>query len=504
MKNLYASILTSSFFDKNYIKNKKSLTQISNMTGAYRSTVKRYALSNGIKLRTLKEQAAIFSTGGSWKHDDLLTKKFFVRNYIRLKKSIKDISLETGIERSVIRRYMTKLEIPRRACHDQMHISHPPKEFKLTKDCMAFFDGLLLGDGSIPLRKGGNPRCYTQGCKHAEYLNYIISRAKKYGITFSPVLTRWRVDDRCKNKGFLESFLQSHSFETFEKIRKRWYDAKGVKHVPKDVLFNKDSLLQFYLGDGNFYREIKLCTDGFSLEEINFLQNLFDNCLKITTRVVKNGNNYEIVIKKSDTRKFLSYIGKCPIKCYEYKWQDNESEEKKLEKNKRAREIYHLKRNNYIGFSMPLNEYIKKRKWNKDGTPEPDGKELKTVKTKNLIYVIQRHSATHLHNDLRLEMDGVLKSWAIPKDPLLTLEGKRLLAVGVEDHPLSYSTFEGVIPKGQYGAGTVKIWDKGTYELIEKTEKGFVVKLNGKKLNGTYVLFKFKPPKNWLFFKKRE
>lgn len=101
-------------------------------------------------------------------------------------------------------------------------------------------------------------------------------------------------------------------------------------------------------------------------------------------------------------------------------------------------------------------------------------------------------------------MDGVLKSWAVPKDPLLTSEGKKLLAINVEDHPYDYKDFEGTIPEGQYGAGTVKIWDKGTYDLIEKTDKGFVVKINGKKLNGKYVLFKFKPPNNWLFFKKKD
>jgi len=351
MKNLYTNILTRSFFNENYIKNQKSLTQISNIVSADWATVKRYALSNKIKLRTLKEQAAISSLGGKWKHDNLLTKKFFNENYISLKKSIKELSLETGVERSVIRRYMIKLEIPRRTCHEQMHISHPPKEFKLTSKCMAFFDGLLLGDGSIPLRKGGKPRYYAQSCKYVEYLNYITSRAKKYDITFSPVLTRWRTDKRCRDKGFFESFLQSHSFETFEKIRERWYDSNGIKHIPKDLIFNKDSLLQLYLGDGNFYREIRLCTDGFLLEDVILIQSLLKKTLNIDSRLVKSENGYEIAIKKSDTKKFLDYIGKCPVECYKYKWHDNESKEKKLENNRRAREVYHLKRNNYGGFS---------------------------------------------------------------------------------------------------------------------------------------------------------
>jgi DNA ligase D-like protein (predicted 3'-phosphoesterase) len=155
---------------------------------------------------------------------------------------------------------------------------------------------------------------------------------------------------------------------------------------------------------------------------------------------------------------------------------------------------------------MTPNSYIKKRRWNKNGTTEPKGElsKVKDTKTGRPIYLIHLHDSSHLHRDLRLEMDGVLKSWAIPKDPLLTLEGKKILAVSVEDHPLSYSTFEGLIPEGQYGAGTVKIWDNGTYELIEKTDKGFVIKINGNKLKGTFVLFKFKPPNNWLFFKKKE
>jgi DNA ligase D-like protein (predicted 3'-phosphoesterase) len=152
---------------------------------------------------------------------------------------------------------------------------------------------------------------------------------------------------------------------------------------------------------------------------------------------------------------------------------------------------------------MTLDSYIKKRKWSKNGTIEPKGITKEKI-TKKLIFVVHEHWASHHHFDFRIEMGGVLKSWAIPKDPLLTLEGKRILAVEVEDHPLFYGLWHGTIPPGNYGAGTVEIWDKGTYELIEKTDKGFVIKINGKKLNGIFVLFKFKPPNNWLFFKKKE
>lgn len=116
------------------------------------------------------------------------------------------------------------------------------------------------------------------------------------------------------------------------------------------------------------------------------------------------------------------------------------------------------------------------------------------------IYVIQKHKATHLHWDLRLEMDGVLKSWAIPKEPPKK-KGIKRLAIQVEDHPIEYAEFEGVIPEGQYGAGKVEIWDRGTYEIEERKRDKIVIHINGKKLKGRYCLIKFKGKNNWLFFK---
>ena len=120
-------------------------------------------------------------------------------------------------------------------------------------------------------------------------------------------------------------------------------------------------------------------------------------------------------------------------------------------------------------------------------------------------FVVHNHKASHHHFDFRLEMDGVLKSWAIPKRiDTKNLHDKKL-AVQVEDHNLDYIDFEGKIPEGQYGAGTVKIWDKGTYEMIDnKPGKKLVFRLNGKKLKGEFVLVHFRPKKkNWLFFKKK-
>ena len=146
---------------------------------------------------------------------------------------------------------------------------------------------------------------------------------------------------------------------------------------------------------------------------------------------------------------------------------------------------------------MSLKKYWRKR--NFEETTEPKG-ELEMGEGN--IYVIQKHAATHLHYDLRLEMDGVLKSWAIPKEPPSAL-GVRRLAVQVEDHPVEYANFEGTIPEGEYGAGTVEIWDRGTYKLIERKEDKLIVEINGKKLKGIYVLLRFRDQKNWLFFKKK-
>jgi len=118
------------------------------------------------------------------------------------------------------------------------------------------------------------------------------------------------------------------------------------------------------------------------------------------------------------------------------------------------------------------------------------------------IYVVQKHAATHLHYDLRLEMDGVLRSWAVPKEPP-TRPGVKRLAVQVNDHSLDYADFEGIIPEGRYGAGKVEIWDKGEYFLKERSKDKIVFELKGKKLKGTYCLIKFKGERNWLFFKKK-
>jgi len=146
--------------------------------------------------------------------------------------------------------------------------------------------------------------------------------------------------------------------------------------------------------------------------------------------------------------------------------------------------------------NMTLKEYKKKRDFKKTDEPEPEVK-----KGKNNTYVIQKHDASHLHYDLRLEMDGVLKSWAIPKQPPVEIGVKRL-AVATEDHPVDYADFEGTIPEGQYGAGKVEIWDKGTYVLDERKEDEIIIRINGKKLKGRYCLIKFKgQEKNWLFFK---
>jgi bifunctional non-homologous end joining protein LigD len=117
-------------------------------------------------------------------------------------------------------------------------------------------------------------------------------------------------------------------------------------------------------------------------------------------------------------------------------------------------------------------------------------------------FVIQEHHSHKLHYDLRLERDGVLKSWAVPKGiPVNT--GEKHLAVAVEDHPLEYKTFEGEIPKGEYGAGTVTLWDSGTYDTKHWDAEKIEVMLHGRKLNGAYVLVRFKRAgrNDWLLFR---
>jgi DNA ligase D-like protein (predicted 3'-phosphoesterase) len=152
---------------------------------------------------------------------------------------------------------------------------------------------------------------------------------------------------------------------------------------------------------------------------------------------------------------------------------------------------------------MTLEKYIKKRKF--DSTPEPRAKFPKKSSEEKLIFVIQEHHATHLHFDLRLEMDGVLKSWAVPKEPPLA-KGTKRLAIQVEDHPMEYANFHGEIPEGNYGAGEVKIWDSGNYEMLKKYSDRMILEFHGKKLNLKYCLVNttFSDKKSWLFFKMKK
>ncbi len=128
------------------------------------------------------------------------------------------------------------------------------------------------------------------------------------------------------------------------------------------------------------------------------------------------------------------------------------------------------------------------------------------MKKKSTVFVIQKHYASHLHWDLRLEKDGVLKSWAVPKEPPC-IEGVKRLAVEVEDHELSYVDFEGEIEEGQYGAGNVSIWDTGTYELLKYEKDEIIFDLKGNRLKGVFCLIRLNKKKNgkeWLFFKKKK
>ncbi len=146
---------------------------------------------------------------------------------------------------------------------------------------------------------------------------------------------------------------------------------------------------------------------------------------------------------------------------------------------------------------MTLKQYKAKRKFVK--TSEPRGKVKKSGLSR---FVVHKHQARNLHYDFRLEMEGVLKSWAIPRS-VPEKKGIKRLAIKVEDHPVDYINFSGTIPEGEYGAGNVKIFDKGSWELIKgKLRTGsFKFNLIGKKLKGQYVLVRMKDKKNWLIYK---
>ncbi len=152
--------------------------------------------------------------------------------------------------------------------------------------------------------------------------------------------------------------------------------------------------------------------------------------------------------------------------------------------------------------TMKLHEYRKKRDFQTTTEPEGSGEPGKEV---GRIFVVQEHHASHLHYDLRLERDGVLVSFAVPKG-IPEKPGEKHLAVRTEDHPLEYADFEGTIPEGEYGAGEVKIWDRGLYEPLEWKENTIEVVMKGERLAGRYVLVRFRKAglNEWLLFMAKD
>ena len=158
---------------------------------------------------------------------------------------------------------------------------------------------------------------------------------------------------------------------------------------------------------------------------------------------------------------------------------------------------------------MSLSKYNSKRNFKQ--TKEPEGK--KATSAGKLKFVVQQHAASHLHYDFRLEMEGVLKSWAVPKGPSMNPDDKRL-AMMVEDHPWDYRSFEGTIPEGNYGAGEVIVWDRGTYRCAEADSEDAVrrqlrkgtlkIILRGHKLRGGFALVRLDTPRRWLLIKAND
>jgi len=148
---------------------------------------------------------------------------------------------------------------------------------------------------------------------------------------------------------------------------------------------------------------------------------------------------------------------------------------------------------------MSIEEYKKLRDFTR--SPEPKGG---MHDTSGNIFVVHEHDSSHLHYDLRLSMGGVLRSWAVPKEPP-EKEGVKRLAIQTEDHPLEYADFEGTIPEGMYGAGNVRIWDRGIFSLEKDTGDELLFELKGRRLAGKYALIKtkFRGKESWLFFKRK-
>jgi bifunctional non-homologous end joining protein LigD len=181
---------------------------------------------------------------------------------------------------------------------------------------------------------------------------------------------------------------------------------------------------------------------------------------------------------------------------------------KKTAKNRISVESAVMKR----GRPALLAEYNRKRDFSR--TKEPAGTVPK-ARGKALHFVIQKHAASHLHYDFRLELDGVMKSWAVPKGPSYDPSVRRL-AMEVEDHPISYNSFEGTIPQGEYGGGTVMLWDRGTYEAedgggVESLRRGYEkgdlkITMHGERLKGSWVLVRMQRPgrPQWLLIKHRD
>ncbi|MBU2104556.1 MAG: hypothetical protein KKF67_02155 [Nanoarchaeota archaeon] len=344
----YKDKLTKELLEEEYIKKKKSILQLQKELNKDWHTIKYYLNLNKIPLRTHKEQATISSPGGKYKHLKILTKSFLTREYLTNKKSISLLSRESKIDRTVLLRYLRMHNIVVRSIKEQKNLDNPPKEFKIKNEVKSFIDGLLLGDASIPKRKNRiSPRSLTQACKHKEYLEYVSKRLFKMEIICSPILSRWIKDDRCKNKGYNQHFLQTRRYKTFEIFRDRLYPNDN-KIIPKDIGITRDLMLQLYLCDGNFYRHITLCLNAFSKQDIVFLKKKIEEKIGIQLSLKKQKEQFMLVIKRSDSQKFLSYIGLCPVSCYQYKWIDNESEEIKERKRLKAKIKYHNRKCRFL------------------------------------------------------------------------------------------------------------------------------------------------------------
>ena len=412
------------------------------------------------------------------------------------------------------------------------------KKFPELKELLQLAQNVVL-DGEIIVMKNGKPDFHallerSQAIKAIDikiqsnknsvsYVVFDILEKNGKSLIDLPLIERKKILEKTVKEGnhvFLSDFIEKKGSEYYKVVTEK--DLEGI------IAKKKNSIYETGIRSSNWLKIKKIKTvdcivfgytkgSGFRQESFGaLLLGLYDeNKDPIYIGKVGTGFSQNNLVELSKQFKNIT-TNKTPFKLEEIKdtnwlkpkivceifYQSITKERKlrmprfhglKLDKKPLECTTQQINQSNLV-------PYFSKRDFNK--TKEPTGSKKNE---KDTIFVVQEHHSRRLHYDLRLEKEGVLKSWAVPKGIPFEPNKKRL-AVEVEDHPIEYSKFEGIIPKGQYGAGTVKIWDRGIYETKEWENDIIEFFPKGKKMNGKYVLIRLKKDnnKNWLLFKGRD